>query len=82
MAFWITDGLLRKYEEEEGVTQVVIPDGVTEIGESAFENCRNLVSVRFSEHTKNGGSAEMQTMLMKYKSEVNGYKDAKNMFKL
>lgn len=36
MAFQIENGVLKKYIEEPGVTEVVIPDGVTEIGTCAF----------------------------------------------
>ena len=39
MAFQIENGVLKKYTEEPGVTEVVIPDGVTEIGSSAFYGC-------------------------------------------
>ena len=37
MGFDITKkGILKKYNVEEGVTEVIIPDSVTEIGGSAF----------------------------------------------
>ena len=40
MGFQITnDGVLKKYIEENGVSEVVIPDCVKEIGERAFEHC-------------------------------------------
>ena len=46
MGFQITnDGILEKYIEEEGVTEVVIPDCVKEIGEQAFCNCSNLTRI-------------------------------------
>ena len=41
--FQITDGVLTKYTGPGG--DVVIPDGVTEIGSSAFENCKALTSI-------------------------------------
>lgn len=44
MGFEIKDNVLVKYTEE-GVTEVVIPDGVTKIGEEAFLNCKNLTSI-------------------------------------
>lgn len=45
MGFTINNDVLEKYTEENGVTEVVIPDGVKIIGERAFENCRNIESV-------------------------------------
>ncbi|MCR4644471.1 MAG: leucine-rich repeat domain-containing protein [Oscillospiraceae bacterium] len=45
MAFLIEDGVLKKYTEEPGVTEAVIPDGVTSIGEKAFQKCKSLTSV-------------------------------------
>lgn len=72
MAFTINDGVLEQYTEEAGVTDVVIPEGVTEIKASAFNgsnitsvyipdsvriiessvfaNCKQLHTVRLSEH--------------------------------
>ena len=45
MAFEIENGILKKYTEEEGITEIFIPDGVTEIGKQAFEDCQHLISV-------------------------------------
>ncbi len=47
MAFEIENGILTKYTEENGVTEIFIPDGVTEIGEFAFYCCENLTDVYF-----------------------------------
>ena len=41
----IEDGVLVKYTEEPRVTKVVIPDGVTSIGDDAFWWCDKLTSV-------------------------------------
>ena len=40
MGFQITNyGVLEKYIEEKGVSEVVIPDCVKEIGKRAFKHC-------------------------------------------
>lgn len=39
MGFKIENGVLKEYNAEDGVTEVVIPDGVTGIGSSAFRGC-------------------------------------------
>ena len=39
------------------LTQIVIPDSVTYIGAGAFENCKNLESVKLSKNTKYIGSS-------------------------
>ena len=48
--FDIQDGVLRKFRGSE--TSAVIPEGVTEIGEKAFEGCTSLESVYISEGIK------------------------------
>ena len=45
MAFIIKNNVLKRYTEEIGVVDVVIPDSVTKIGESAFEGCTSLQSI-------------------------------------
>ena len=55
MAFKIENGVLVKYTEENSVTDVVIPDEVTEIGEEAFSRCNNIVSVSISENVQKIG---------------------------
>ena len=45
MPFQIEDGVLKKYTEEKGVTEVIIPDNVTAIGIDAFNNCENIVNI-------------------------------------
>ncbi len=49
MGFQIKNGVLKKYEEEDGVKKVVIPEGVTEIREYAFYCCRSLTSITIPE---------------------------------
>lgn len=44
MGFEIEDGVLYRYDEEQGVTSVTVPDSVTEIGWHAFKGCNNLAS--------------------------------------
>lgn len=36
MSFNINGGILIKYKEEDNITDITIPDGVTSIGEWAF----------------------------------------------
>ncbi len=45
MAFEIENNILRRYIPENDETEVIIPDGVTEIGDYAFEYCKNLKSI-------------------------------------
>ena len=45
MGFQIENGILIKYTEESGVTDVVIPQGVTCIGNRAFRDCEHLTSI-------------------------------------
>lgn len=48
MGFEIKNGVLEEYREEPDVTEIVIPDGVTEIGEGAFGFCESLTSITIS----------------------------------
>lgn len=49
MAFEIKNGILTKYTEEPGVTEIAIPAGVTGIGAGAFEGCKNLTNITIPE---------------------------------
>ena len=44
MGFEIVNGVLKKYTEEPGVFDVIIPDNVTEIGYAAFAGCTSTSS--------------------------------------
>lgn len=48
MPFEIKNGVLRNYREEPGVTEVVIPEGVTSVGKLAFACCHELTMARMS----------------------------------
>ena len=45
MGFNIENGVLKKYAGKWGVTEVVIPDSVTAIGDGAFFGCDSLTSI-------------------------------------
>ena len=49
MGFEIENGVLIKYTEEPGVTEVVIPNGVTSIGNFAFFKCNTINSIIISD---------------------------------
>ena len=49
MSFQIENGVLTKYTEENSVTEVTIPDGVTKIGDKAFGHCTGLKSIEIPE---------------------------------
>lgn len=51
--FTIVDGVLEKYNGDGG--DVVVPDGVTIIGEYAFYSCNKLKNVRFPDSVTNIG---------------------------
>lgn len=49
MGFNIVGGELKRYTKEPGVTEVVVPDGVEQIGTGAFWDCSDMRSVTFPE---------------------------------
>jgi hypothetical protein len=49
MGFKIENSILLRYEEEAGITEIVIPEGVTSIGDNAFSECRDLTSINIPE---------------------------------
>ena len=55
--FKIENGVLIKYEEEAGVTEVVIPEGVKSIGVWAFEHCSSLTTVTIPDSVTSVGNS-------------------------
>jgi hypothetical protein len=45
MSFEIENGVLKEYTEDDDVKEVVIPSGVTAIGDWAFCECESLTSI-------------------------------------
>ena len=45
MGFQIENGVLIRYKEEPGITDIVIPEGVTSIGGYALDSCSSLTSI-------------------------------------
>lgn len=57
MGFQIENGVLKKYTEEPSVTDVVIPEGVTRIGNQAFWGCKSLTSITIPEGVTSIGNS-------------------------
>ena len=55
MGFQIDNGVLVKYTEEPGITEVVIPEGVTSIGNGAFYWCESLINIHIPENVTSIG---------------------------
>jgi hypothetical protein len=60
MGFTINNGVLQKYSEEAGITEVIIPDGVTSIGDSAFKWCSSLTSITIPEGVTSIGDSAFE----------------------
>lgn len=45
MSFIIKGGILKKYTQDPGVVDVIIPEGVKSIGKEAFKECKEIVSI-------------------------------------
>ena len=60
VSFWIEDGVLLKYDEQPGVTSVVVPSNVKRIGANAFRSARELVQVRIPSSVKSIGNGAFQ----------------------
>ncbi len=56
MSFVIEKGVLEKYNEEPGITEVVIPDSVTSIGNGAFLCCESLTEIIISDSVMSIGN--------------------------
>ncbi|MDE5833955.1 MAG: leucine-rich repeat domain-containing protein [Ruminococcus sp.] len=55
-SFIIDKGVLKKYFQEKGVTDVTIPENIHTIGKSAFNGCKNLTSITIPNSVTNIGN--------------------------
>ena len=56
--FKIQDGILKRFQLVNSETEIIIPEGVTEIADNAFEHCMHLISVQIPDSvTKIGNFA-------------------------
>ena len=56
MGFEIENDVLVKYSIDADETEVVIPDGVKSIGESAFAGCHGLTSIKIPDSVTSIGA--------------------------
>lgn len=54
--FEIKNNVLIKYHEQEGKTEVIIPDGIIEIRKGAFTGCNNLYKIIIPDSVENIGT--------------------------
>lgn len=82
MSFVISNGILEKYMEEDGVTEVIIPEGVKTVERRAFSNCENISSIFIPHSVKeidccfdSGGCMALTEILV---DEANPYFTSRN----
>lgn len=66
--FQIENGCLKKYTGTDA--EVVVPDGITRIGETVFDECRNLVNVCLPESVMSIGRLGLSRILCKHSPRV------------
>ncbi len=54
--FIIKNGVLKKYIDKKGVTEVNIPENVHTIGAEAFYNCKNITTVKIPDSVTSIGN--------------------------
>lgn len=60
MGFQIDNGVLVKYTEDPGITDITMPDGVTSIGNSAFKWCGSLRSIKIPDSVTSIGDSAFE----------------------
>ena len=70
MGFKIEDNTLIRYTQEPGVTDVVIPNSVTSIGDGAFVGCTSLESITVGNSVTNIGDYAFEQCLSLQKINI------------
>ncbi len=60
MAFQIENGVLKEYTEEQGVTEVVVPEDVKKIEDDAFSDCTLVTSITLPDGVTEIGSSAFE----------------------